>query len=49
MTYFYLRHTTSPTINYIVNSRILVFKRDSWFSKEENLDYLKKNIENNES
>ena len=49
MTYFYLRHNSSYVVNYIVNHRTLLFKRDSWFAKEENIDYLKKNISNNES
>lgn len=49
MTYFYLRHTSSSVVNYIVNNRVLLFKKDSWFSNSQNIDYLKKNTENSES
>ena len=49
MTYFYLRHTSSSIVNYIVHNRVLFFKKDSWFSNSKNIDYLKKNTENNEN
>ena len=49
ITYFYLRHNSSPVVNYIVNNRILLFRKNTWFSDSKNIEYLKKNISDNES
>lgn len=35
--------------SYIINQRVLFFRKNTWFTNEQNIDYLKKNIENNES
>ena len=48
MTYSYMR-LPSTLGSYIINQRVLLFRKDTWFTNQENIDSWKKNISNNES
>ena len=48
ITYSYMR-LPSTLGSYIINQRVLFFRKNTWFTNEQNIDYLKKNVENNES